>query len=323
MLRRKFLQLPLALALVVTAAGPAQAVPAYAPGDVHLVTLDSSWLPAKHTIRHDNGRWDRFNSIGTDMRTVHSLASTVAGGELHLVYQVYTQHMPPIIATVVHTRHLDGTWSRDWIDFPNVSGGHAAAVVDGELHVVKQSDSGTWHRVRRHDGSWSSAVQVPVAGRSVSLANVNGVLHLMTSDGESNTVLRLTTRQGGTWSAPVETAVLPQPDGRSADANIAQVGGELHAVVRTADRGLWHAIRRSDGTWTGWGDIGGEAGVPGAADAVAITASRNTLHTAIITTDRGLFHTIRFADGTWQRFSDVKGEAGQVDPNEVTIAGER
>lgn len=329
MLRRSVLQLPLALALVGAAGKPAQAgqAAAYALGDVHLVT-GTTGMSVAHAIRHDDGRWDRFNPLHTGSNWTQSLSSTVAGGEEHLVYQVSATPKPVSALTYLRTRHLDGTWSQERIDFPTSAWGvTAVAVANGEVHVVKRDGSNgvMRHLVRHRDGSWSPPVDVPLGESTsgASLTNVNGVPHLVVSGGELNTVLRLTTRQAdGTWSAPVDTAVLPQPNGLSASANIAQVGTDLHAVVRTADRGLLHAIRRPDGSWTGWGDIGREAGVPGAADAVAVTASRNTLHVAITTTDGGLFHTIRFTDGTWQPFGNVKGAAGQVDSREVTIAGE-
>jgi hypothetical protein len=331
MLRRSVLQLPLALAVVAAAGGPAQAgsAAAYAPGDVHLVTATpGTWVA--HAIRHDDGRWDQFNPLPIDSQPrypypAENLSSTVSGGEEHLVYQVQYFPKPMLYNTYLRTRHLDGTWSQEGIDFGSqMRGPTAVAVVNGELHVLRNdSYYGTKHRVRHIDGSWSPTTTIPNAGDGASLANVNGVPHFMVSSGDSNTVLRLMTWQGdGTWSAPVDTAVLPQPRGSSANAEIAQVGADLHAVVRTADGGLYHAIRRPDGSWTGWGDIGREAGVPGTAAAVAVTASRNTLHVAITTTDGGLFHTIRFTDGTWQPFGNVKGAAGQVDSREVTIAGE-
>jgi hypothetical protein len=323
MLRRSFLQLPLALTLVSAAAGPARGAGVASLGDVHLVTATPEpWVA--HAIRHDDGSWDRFNPLAADGAPVQNLSSTVVNGEEHLVYQVRILLKPSLWETYLRTRHLDGTWSRERIDFFH-SGwdATAVAVVNRELHVLLRENGRMAHRVRRTDGSWSPQALVDVAGSGASLANVNGVLHLMVSDGVPDTVLRLLTWQADrTWSKPVDTAVLPQPDGRSARAAIAQVGADLHAVVRTADGGLWHAIRRPGGSWTGWGDIGREAGVPGAAEAVAVTASRNTLHVAITTTGGGLFHTIRFADGTWQRFGNVQEVAGQVTSREVTIAGE-
>jgi hypothetical protein len=332
MLRRSLLQLPLALALVVAAAGPAQAEPqdAYATGDVHLVTTASSpWVA--HTIRHDDGRWDRFNWLPVARQMAVNPSSTVSGGELHLVYQSCDTGNPGICDTYLRTRHLDGTWSNERLAIPYDHprprpGGTGVAVVNGELHVLVRSDtSRTYHLVRHLDGSWSPSTELTTEGSGASVANVNGVLHLVMTSGSSNTVLRLMTwRTGVGWSEPVDTAVLPNPNGARALAGIAQVGGDLHAVVSTADGGgLYHAIRRPDGGWTEWGDVGREAGVPGPSAAVAVTAARNALHVAITTSDGGLFHTIRFTDRTWQRFGSVKGEAGDVSTyGGVTIAGE-
>lgn len=319
--RRTLLQLPLALALVAAAAGPAQA--SYTPGDVHVVA--AAWNAyVTHAIRHDDGSWDRFNPLHVTTAPPENLSSTVAGGEEHLVYQVPAHPKPIIWDTYLRTRRLDGSWTDERIGFSLGHGPTAVAVVNGELHVVKRNgrEGVIEHRVKHLDGRWSAGADIPAVGAGASLINVNGVLHLAVSAGESNTVLRTLTWQAGTWSAPVDSGVLPQRDGRYAHATIAKVGTQVHAVVRTADNGLWHAIRQADGSFVGWGDIGGEAGVPGVADRLAVTPSRNTLHVAITTADGGLFHTIRFENGSWQRFGDVKGAAGQVTSREVTIAGE-
>lgn len=323
--RRSVLKLPLALTLVAAVAGPAPAAAAvsYTPGDVHLVTATGDAYVA-HTIRHADGSWDRFNPLYVPRSWAANLSSTVAGGEEHLVYQVPALPKPVVWDTYLRTRRLDGSWTEERLGFNSFFGSTAVAVVNGELHVVKRTDrtGAIEHRVRHVDGSWTAGPGIPAVGAGASLANVNGVLHLAVSDGDSNTVVRTMTWQGGTWSAPVDSGVLPQQDGRLADATIAKVGTEVHAVVRTADKGLWHAIRQPDGSFTGWGDIGGEAGVPGAAERLAVTPSRNTLHVAITTADGGLFHTIRFENGAWQRFGNVKGAAGDVPSREVTIAGE-
>lgn len=328
MLRRSVFKLPLAVGLVATATAtataPAQA--AAALGDVHIVTAPPSpatWV--QHAIRHGDGSWDRFNSLPTgELPMTENLSSVVAGGEEHLVYQVPALPKPIAWLTVLRTRHLDGSWSRQQIPLGSNWGVTSVAVVNGELHVVQRDgrEGKIRHLVRHLDGSWSAVTEIPAVGSGASLANVNGVLHLVVTDGESNTTLRLLTWQAGTWSQPVDATALPHLKGRSARAAIAGVGTDLHAVVRTADGGLQHAIRTANGVWSGWGSITGEAGSPGTPDALAVTASRNTLHVAITTTSGGLFHTIRYTDGNWQQFGNVEGAAGQVDTREVTIAGE-
>lgn len=322
MRRRTLLQLPLALAPVVAAAGPALAAPRAATGDVHLVTAAWDRTYLSHAIRHGDGSWDRFNPLEVGTRVTEVLASTVSDGELHLLHQGFLSNMPPAATTVLRTRHRDGSWSSHPLNTTTLPGDHGIAVVNGELHIVKTGGSGMYHYVRYRDGSWSMPMEFPKLGTGASLANVGGVLHLMSSSGNMNTVLHLMTWQNGTWSAPVETAVLPHPGGDVTRLGIAAVGADLHAVVRTPEeRLLLHSIRRPDGSWTAWGDVGREAGVQGVPDAISVTRSGNTLHLAV-TTDRGLFHTIRFADRTWQRFADVSGAAGPVTAQALTIAGE-
>jgi len=40
----------------------------------------------------------------------------------------------------------------------------------------------------------------------------------------------------------------------------AAVRGDLHVCGTTTDGGMWHAVRRSDGSWIGFGDVKNVAG---------------------------------------------------------------
>src|SRR5688500_267934 len=91
-----------------------------------------------HAIRHEDGGWDRFNRLYTSGVT-SSLSSAVVDGEEHLVYQVQEGTRPSYVyPTYLRTRHLDGTWSQEKIDFDNRWGMTGIVAVNGELHIVRR-----------------------------------------------------------------------------------------------------------------------------------------------------------------------------------------
>lgn len=318
MFKKLLLHLPLALVLGVTMT-TAPAV-AHVPGEVQLVTAGTQpWV--EHTIRHGAGNWDRFNQLGTESQSSpYGLAAAVVGGELHVVYDV-TQDSVPNFNTRLRIRHADGRWSDLSTPFRHHAGQNSVAAVNGELHVVRQSDvSGfpTSHAARRADGSWYSAPSMPVRGVPKAVAT-NGMLEVLFADGDS--VMSTTLRADGTWTPATPATSFPAGV-RSYGLEVARVGADLHVVARAEGGAMLHAIRRSTGTWTGWGDVGAETGVPGRIIDTAVTASRNTLHLAVTTETGGLFHAIRFENGTWQRFADVRREAGGTASTLVAIAGD-
>jgi hypothetical protein len=78
----------------------------------------------------------------------------------------------------------------------------------------------------------------------------------------------------------------------------------------TADGGMWHAIRDSNGTWDGFGDVKDQAGAhPGAFTSVACAGIDDELHVCGVTSDGGIWHAIR-EPRRWIGFGDVKGQAG-------------
>jgi hypothetical protein len=87
-------------------------------------------------------------------------------------------------------------------------------------------------------------------------------------------------------------------------------------VFATADGGLWHSVRRPDGTWMGLGDLKAQFGDPGAVVAVATASTvAGEVQFVLATADGSLWHGIRRADGTWTGLADVKGQIG--DPGVV------
>jgi hypothetical protein len=199
----------------------------------------------------------------------------------------------------------------------------AVAAVNGELHLVQGvSNTEAKLAVRHANGSWSepTAVPLPQDATGFTAVNTDGKLEVLAVQGES--LMSTTLLADGTWSPITQTTTLPAgTTASSVDAT--RVGTDLQVVVNSAQGPLLHAIRSSTGTWSRWGDVGNQTGVPGEFRAVAVTPSRNTMHIAVTTKDGGLFHSIRFADGTWQRFGDVHATTpGGTRSDDVAIAGD-
>jgi hypothetical protein len=88
------------------------------------------------------------------------------------------------------------------------------------------------------------------------------------------------------------------------------VADELHVVGVTADGRLLHAIRRRDGDWQEFRDVGRAAGRPGEVFVRAGAAvAGGDLHVCATDKDGRLWHTIRTPGGEWQAFRDAGREA--------------
>ncbi|NUT50023.1 MAG: hypothetical protein HOV94_22335 [Saccharothrix sp.] len=323
------------VALVVAgssaATGQAQAEPVvlHVPGDVHLVTvLDGSSYTVAHTIRHANGSWDGFGTLG--LGQFLQMTSTIVNGEEHLLHDFRNNHPPQYDWIVDRIRHADGTWSET--SSPAVAGGIAlelaAPAVSGEMHVVRRSvaDPAVRHHVRHADGTWSDLPTLPAPAAlegSVAVAGYGGELRLLYIGPDLATVSYYTAQADGVWSTAVQVPFDPPAPGVTPSAvEAAQVGTDLHAVVRGSDGLLYHAKRDVNGAWTRFWPIGSQTPVPPNVSSVSITAASGVLHVAV-SAGGGLYHSIRLATGAWQPFGDVLGEAGRwVRARAVSIAGD-
>jgi hypothetical protein len=312
---------------LVAAAAPAQAAPKTqaTSGEIHLATVTSSTALA-HTIRHADGTWDHFGTLQTANVDPTRLTSALLNGEEHLLYQ--TTHQIPAFPVLNHrVRHADGSW--EWVTpgFAGPTAGVAAAAVAGELHVVRRSESRgpVEHRTRRADGTWTAVSTVPIDAEWTGghvVAGSGGDLHVMFVHSPNIEFSHLIRYADGTWSPTTNVFFTPATGRISAyGLKIAQVGAELHAVSVGSNSKVYHAVRRADGSWQDFRDIGPVAGTPGTPADIAVAAAGSALQLVLSTTEGGLYHSIRFADGSWQRFGDVKGEAGSVPSGELTLAG--
>jgi hypothetical protein len=85
-----------------------------------------------------------------------------------------------------------------------------------------------------------------------------------------------------------------------------KAGEVLHALVALAGGGLVHSRRRSDNTWTGFGDVKGQIGNPGPVTDVDSQGTTHGIFNHVVGVASGkLFHTIRTEDGRWTHYDDV------------------
>ena len=146
----------------------------------------------------------------------------------------------------------------------------------------------------RYDTSPTEELQL------VGLTDVGGIWH--------------TIRHGdGSWQSffgDVKGQESNDPGHLSAAA-CAGVYGEMHAVVLTDGGGIWHTIRRLNGSWQPFfADVKQqESNDPGHFSSVGAAGVNGELQLVGIIDDGGMWHTIRHPNGSWQPlFGNVKGQ---------------
>ena len=89
----------------------------------------------------------------------------------------------------------------------------------------------------------------------------------------------------------------------------------LQVTGITADGGMWHALRDSNGSWVGFGDVKSQARptTTGAFTAVACAGIGDELHVCGVTTDGRIWHAIRELR-RWIGFGDVKSRPPETIP---------
>ncbi|MEV7611835.1 S1 family peptidase [Streptomyces sp. NPDC089799] len=88
--------------------------------------------------------------------------------------------------------------------------------------------------------------------------------------------------------------------------NSAVVGmnGDSHVLAVSNSGGLFHTIRKQDGTWLKFGDVFGVAGTLGNLSGVTATNIGYDLHVVAVADGKAL-HTVRNAAGQWTPFKDI------------------
>ena len=151
----------------------------------------------------------------------------------------------------------------------------------GDLHVCAiDQNRGLWHSIREANGNWSIAFE----------------------DVQSHT--RKVGRDIGR-TPYVACATSSQ--------------GDLHVCAIDENGGLWHTIRRPDGTWPfGFGDVQAETRRVGpslgpTSFVACATSQQGDLHVCVIDRKGELWHTMRLANGSWpSAFVNIGREISQV-----------
>ncbi len=94
-------------------------------------------------------------------------------------------------------------------------------------------------------------------------------------------------------------------------AAAAGIDSDTHVVTVGGDGRPYHTIRKADGSWGAFGDIGSVAGVPGTFTQVSAVSIGGDLHVVGVASGK-IFHTTRKADGNWTRFGDLSSVAGPI-----------
>ncbi|MFI8106849.1 trypsin-like serine protease, partial [Streptomyces sp. NPDC086023] len=94
-------------------------------------------------------------------------------------------------------------------------------------------------------------------------------------------------------------------------AAAAGINADTHVVALGGDGKIYHTIRKADGTWGNFGDVGAVAGALGNVTQLSAVSIGNDLHVVAVASGK-VFHTLRNATGHWTSFGDVGGAVGPI-----------
>ena len=210
----------------------------------------------------------------------------------------------------------------------------------GDLHICAlDAQKGLWHTIRRADGSWPFAfgdvqAQTTMLGPSIGptpyvacATNPQGDLHICAIDGQGG-LWHTIRRADGSWPQAFcdvqgqTTMMGPSIGPTPYVACTTNAQGDLHVCAIDGQGGLWHTIRRADGSWPqAFGNVQAATGMAGpnigpTPYSACATNAQGDLHICAIDGQGGLWHTIRRADGSWpQAFGNVQAQTRLVGPS--------
>ncbi len=198
------------------------------------------------------------------------------------------------------------------------SGGGGGSSSGSVQFAIATADGGLWHTIRSSNGSWqkrgdlraklglhspiTSLAAAPGGGGSVQFA-------IATADGGLWHTIRYS---NGSWQSKGDLrAKLGISSKVTALAAGAGSGGSVQFAIATADGGLWHTIRSSNGSWQKRGDLRAKLGLHSPITSLAAApGGGGSVQFAIATADGGLWHTIRYSNGSWQSKGDLRAKLG-------------
>jgi hypothetical protein len=189
-----------------------------------------------------------------------------------------------------------------------------------------------FHTIRAPNGSWSPlwdmALPLGYLGyhNSVGIAKGESETHVCTTTSTGRVYHTIRNSNGGWtgWEDVIQQTGYNLGGQKFISVDCAAVGAELHLVGLTVWpwAGMYHAIRRSDGTWTALNSVNVATGLTAVVNDVDVdTDVAGNLH-VIATGASFQLHATRFANGAWTGFGDIEGQAGDpgVQSNGAAVA---
>lgn len=292
--------------------------------NLQMLTKTSTGL--YHSMRNSNGDWTGFGNVQNAAGTIEDIefaADAAIKGKNYVFAVGGNGHLYEA------NRRATGGWEafRDVTselgDKPGLtrvavtSTGTGLALIglaDGRVYHATQDANEVWSKwgdVSGKLGFLGNATQVTVAQTSGGETQVG-----VTADGKAYHGIR---KSDGTWSTDwgsvsgLATGLTSKVNGMS----FASVAGDLQIVITSVTGEKKHAIRKVDGTWSKFGDLGDELGRD-TTTGVDATAVNGELQTAVVTTDGKIKHTVRHADGKWDATDQISGFSGTLESIALT-----
>jgi hypothetical protein len=198
----------------------------------------------------------------------------------------------------------------------------ASAMVRGEQHaLVAAADGELWHAIRFVDGPWTVFGNVEdFAGevgtiRRVAATEVQGALHVVVL---ANHAAYHTVRQpSGAWTPLLSVEPFAGDINDLLDVAAAGfINGQLQVAVSTSTGRLFHPVRATNGSWTGWGDVEAYAGDPGAPRSISASEVDGVFHLVADYGSGVIRHSVRRTDGSWSPLLNIndynRGDPGPL-----------
>lgn len=242
-------------------------------GEDHVLMDYATAHPPVHSIVHDvrrtDGTWTW--SSAPEFAGSSLLAAAGVSGALH-VERVRNPALGESDSTLVDAvQQADGTWTQSAaLPVEGSMMSMAATGAGGNLRVLMIAYNGTTLvQVDRHpDGSWSPVRRTVFTtdhGNTVAavaaVAKVGGDLQaVVIGSGLFHSILH----PNGVWDRFRSVdAVAGTPPGGVTGIAVAASSGSLQLVVRANSGGIYHTVRRPDGSWQRFADVKPETGDPG------------------------------------------------------------
>lgn len=278
-------------------------------------------------IRLADGSWTGFTDV-------QSKASSISGG-VRAAAAAGINSDTHVVAVggdgrPYHTiRKADGSWG-GFGDIGSVAGVPgtftqvSAVSIGGDLHVVAVASGKIFHTIRKADGNWTafgdlSSVAGPIGTVTTSATtNASGQLQVIAvSGGQAFHTIRNTAGNWGGWGNVAQAA---GTTGAITSVAMAGIAGDAHIVIAT-DNGTrqYHGMRKADGNWESFGDLGSILGTI-TAKSIGAAAVNGEVQVTATTADNKLLHTIRHADRTWNPATPVtlQGVTGALGATAIT-----